>query len=388
VILQRLMQIAHAMSEELRQDADRASARARQAATALACVAVAAGAMPVMAHRAEEQRQDIGAQERSEALLAELERAGSRAPDVDGLYLANLEAPGNALRGAQYSFQGQLVEAPVIQAAATGNIQRPLRGGLIGETPTWKYNPETELHCLSQAVYYEARGESLNGQYAVAEVVINRVRSRHYPDSICGVVFQGSYRRTGCQFTFTCDGSLRRTPRGAPWERAQRVARDVIAGAVPQRTGGATHYHTDWVDPHWNSSLIETTRIGTHIFYRMPRNSERALYASSRRGDLLVAAAALTGADAAATPTLDGVPLESLVVPVEAPPAGALPPGSAPMGAAPVEVSATALPTAIEPDLLPPAAPAPEIVPPAPATAPAGVPEASAPLAADAAVIG
>jgi hypothetical protein len=379
VILQRLMQITRAISMELKADGERASARAKQAATALACVAVAAGAMPVMAHRAEEQREEAALRNQSEALSAALNQVQSGRPvDPATLYMPNAREAGTTQVPNLWAYTGNNDSgAGVTQVSVTGNAQPAtpvsttglVTGRLIGETPTWQANAMSEQDCLARAVYFEARGETLNGQYAVAEVVINRVRSTYYPNTICGVVFQGSQRRTGCQFSFTCDGSLRRGVGGAPWTRAQEVARNVIAGSVPRRTGGATHYHTDWVDPHWNNSLIETTRIGTHIFYRMPRNSERAIYASGRRGDFIMAASAvadaLTGADAAATPTLDGKPLDELVAP-------------------PVDPASRPLP-ADEPVNLTPAPVAPAVATPTPAAAQAtssAQPSAAAPAAA------
>ncbi|HEX6374569.1 MAG TPA: cell wall hydrolase [Allosphingosinicella sp.] len=124
------------------------------------------------------------------------------------------------------------------------------------------------LECLTAAVYYEAAVESTDGQRAVAQVVLNRVRHPAYPRSVCGVVFQGSERTTGCQFTFTCDGALRRTPSAAGWARARRVAEEALAGKVYAPVGWATHYHTNWVVPYWSSSLLKVANVGTHIFFR------------------------------------------------------------------------------------------------------------------------
>lgn len=122
--------------------------------------------------------------------------------------------------------------------------------------------------CLSMAVYYEAASESLDGQRAVAQVVLNRVAHPSYPNSVCGVVFQGSERVTGCQFSFTCDGSLRRKPSIGGMARANMVARDALAGAVYSPVGLATHYHTVWINPYWASSLDMIGTIGAHRFYR------------------------------------------------------------------------------------------------------------------------
>ena len=124
------------------------------------------------------------------------------------------------------------------------------------------------LDCLTQAVYYEAATEATEGQQAVAQVVLNRVRHPAYPASICGVVYQGHERRTGCQFTFTCDGALSRAPMQSYWDRARKVAAAALGGYVYAPVGNATHYHTDWVVPYWASSLVKSAVIGTHIFYR------------------------------------------------------------------------------------------------------------------------
>ncbi|MDP3739881.1 MAG: cell wall hydrolase [Hyphomonadaceae bacterium] len=130
---------------------------------------------------------------------------------------------------------------------------------------------QSEMDCLAEAVYYEARSEDTRGQMAVAEVVMNRVKNPHFPKSVCGVVFQGQYRNTGCQFTFTCDGSTRRQPYGESWDRARAVALHVMMGLNKPVTNKATHYHTDYVNPYWKAGLVETAEIGTHIFYRFPK---------------------------------------------------------------------------------------------------------------------
>ena len=124
------------------------------------------------------------------------------------------------------------------------------------------------LDCLTTAIYYEAASETDDGQRAVAQVVLNRVRHPTYPNSVCGVVYQGSERSTGCQFSFTCDGSLARAPSAAGWVRARRIAAAALAGSVYAPVGLATHYHTFRVLPHWASSLVKSAVIGAHIFYR------------------------------------------------------------------------------------------------------------------------
>lgn len=126
------------------------------------------------------------------------------------------------------------------------------------------------LDCMTAAIYYEAGIESAEGQQAVAQVVINRMRHPAYPNSVCGVVFEGSERQTGCQFTFTCSGAMARPPWAPGWARARTIAGAALNGTVLRRVGMATHYHTDWVYPYWGPRLTKLDKIGTHIFYRWP----------------------------------------------------------------------------------------------------------------------
>lgn len=130
--------------------------------------------------------------------------------------------------------------------------------------------------CLTMAVYYEAASESLEGQQAVAQVVMNRVRHPSYPNTVCGVVFQGSQRSTGCQFSFTCDGSLARRPSVAAWNKARRVASAALGGFVFAPVGLATHYHTTAIYPYWAPSLTPVGTIGAHRFYRFGGLAGRA----------------------------------------------------------------------------------------------------------------
>lgn len=123
------------------------------------------------------------------------------------------------------------------------------------------------IDCLAAATWYEA-GDDAVGQRAVAQVVINRMRHPAFPKSICAVVFQGQERRTGCQFTFTCDGAMRRTPSPAAWVRAREIARMALNGSVFARVGHSTHYHTDWVVPYWSASLDKVAEVHTHLFFR------------------------------------------------------------------------------------------------------------------------
>ena len=124
------------------------------------------------------------------------------------------------------------------------------------------------LNCLASAAYYEAGNQDADGERAVAQVVLNRVRHPAFPASICGVVYEGSTRTTGCQFTFTCDGSLNRRPDADGWRRAMQIAEEALAGAVYAPVGWATHYHADYVVPYWASSMAKNAVVGAHLFYR------------------------------------------------------------------------------------------------------------------------
>ena len=146
--------------------------------------------------------------------------------------------------------------------------------------------------CLAAAGWYEI-GDDARGQRAVMQVVLNRARHSIFPQSVCGVVFQGSERSTGCQFTFTCDGSLlRREPSPAAWARARGIAEAALAGAVDREVGLATHYHADYVVPYWASSLEKSAQVGPHLFYRWPGFwGTKAAFVSRNDGDEPVVAA-------------------------------------------------------------------------------------------------
>lgn len=122
--------------------------------------------------------------------------------------------------------------------------------------------------CLSEALYFEARGETVKGQFAVAEVIMNRVKSSRFPDSLCGVIRQGTGRKYQCQFTYTCDGRKEVIAEKAAYARVAKVARLTIDGTKDELTGGATHYHTTSVRPSWARVYKRTAKIGVHIFYR------------------------------------------------------------------------------------------------------------------------
>ena len=158
----------------------------------------------------------------------------------------------------------KLINAAMPFSSAPVTAARPF--DLSGSDPL---DRRRALLCMTQAVYYEAGFEPLEGRRAVAQVVINRMRHPAFPKSVCGVVYQGA-REPVCQFSFVCDGSLYRRPALGAWKQAERVAEAALDGFVERSVGAATHYHADYVAPYWAPRLAKISQIGTHIFYRWP----------------------------------------------------------------------------------------------------------------------
>ena len=135
-----------------------------------------------------------------------------------------------------------------------------------------------ELQCLAEGMYYEARGEPWKGQLAVGRVILNRVKSQSYPDTVCGVVYQNRHMRNRCQFSFACDGKPDRITEREVWKRVRGYASWLLAGDSKKRgeyqvlasLDAATHYHADYVSPRWAKFFELTARIGRHIFYSDP----------------------------------------------------------------------------------------------------------------------
>ncbi|MEI6644208.1 MAG: cell wall hydrolase [Novosphingobium sp.] len=184
------------------------------------------------------------------------------------------------------------------------------------------------LDCLAAAAWYEA-GDDPSGMRAVVQVVLNRVRHPAFPASVCGVVFQGSERVTGCQFSFTCDGSMAaRRPGAAAWARSRAVAAAALVGAVDPRVGLATHYHADYVVPVWRSGLVKLAQVGLHLFYRWPGTWGSAAVLRESAGGEEPRIGLLAGLSAAHGGAGAG--------PVDADPA-ALPRGAAPLAYLPLD---------------------------------------------------
>jgi len=226
------------------------------------CVVASAMSVNISADNAEEARRRQAALDNEAAMVADLARflAAETATARDALDAPRLK--------------------PAVSVAALASADDPVAGLApfdFTELTVAKLDAE-ERTCLAQAIYYEARSEPRVGQLAVADVVLNRVASRIYPNSICEVVFQGSERRTGCQFSFTCDGSMQARLNKRKWRDAQDLAGAVLAGVRAPISRNATHYHADYVWPHWADKLTPTASIGVHKFYRFP--SRRTLAAA------------------------------------------------------------------------------------------------------------
>jgi spore germination cell wall hydrolase CwlJ-like protein len=205
--------------------------------------------------------------------------------DESALTIARRHDPYTVAGSAQRDRQAELLTARLEQLRGNSAEAGLRRVNLTAPAAAQPFRlggaleASRDLDCLTQAVYYEARGEGRDGMRAVAQVVLNRVRHPAFPKSVCSVVFQGAGRRTGCQFSFTCDGSMRaRVNRGA-WDRARAIASAALSGTVYGGVGNATHFHTTGVSPQWRSSLIRVSQVGDHLFYRFGgRSGSRAAF--------------------------------------------------------------------------------------------------------------
>ena len=138
-----------------------------------------------------------------------------------------------------------------------------------------KDRPNLQWKCLVEALYFEARGEPAQGQFAVAEVILNRVDSPKFPNSICKVVNQGTGRKHACQFSYTCDGKFERIANMPVYNKLVVIARAMIDGGVRQLSGGATYYHATSVQPSWARRFEHTATIGIHKFYKPGKSSAK-----------------------------------------------------------------------------------------------------------------
>jgi spore germination cell wall hydrolase CwlJ-like protein len=232
----------------------RAARPAHIAAVAILALAVVAGGFSYgWAERLDRQAEAAG------VVSAARQAAADRAEHLELMTLTS--APSVAVNSYEAA---QLFNASLPYSSA------PIRAaGAFNLTAASAQDRQEALNCLTQAVYYEAGFEPLDGRQAVAQVVLNRVRHPAFPNSVCGVVFEGAGGPV-CQFSFACDGAMNRAPAPAAWREARRIAQAALDGYVMAGVGRATHYHTDWVAPAWGPRLTKIRQIGDHIFYRWP----------------------------------------------------------------------------------------------------------------------
>lgn len=183
-----------------------------------------------------------------------------------GMNLTALLGQEKAALGAVSGARLEAIVTPPASKSKTGGDKIAYDSVWLASQPAAKGGAEFE--CLATALYFEARGEGIKGQAAVAEVILNRVESPSFPRTICGVVNQSNGR--GCQFSFTCDGYSDRIREQGAWSVARKVARVMIDGAPRKLTDGATYFHTPSVRPSWARRFELTAKIGRHIFYRAP----------------------------------------------------------------------------------------------------------------------
>ena len=190
-------------------------------------------------------------------------------PSGDAFAESNLPKPETVSKNAAPGDVGTFLKSLIAPAKAKRDMQ-PLKAsfskGWLDTQPA--ASGDENWRCLSEALYFEARGETVKGQFAVAEVILNRVKSTRFPGSLCGVIKQGTGRKYQCQFTYTCDGRKEVIAEPKAFERVSKVARAAIDGITVDLTGGATHYHTTSVRPSWSKVYKQTARIGVHVFYR------------------------------------------------------------------------------------------------------------------------
>lgn len=198
--------------------------------------------------------------------VAEITLGASNNPAVqlDEKVSALFGAEKRALNAFEDQGIGRLIEVP----RREGKTEKLYSTEFISNLPV--ANGDKEWACLTEALYFEARGEMIKGIFAVAEVILNRVEDRRYPSSVCGVIYQGTGERFRCQFTYSCDGRPEVVRDKRAYQVVGKIARLMLDGAPRDLTKGATHYHTKSVRPKWARVFPRTATIGFHYFYRQP----------------------------------------------------------------------------------------------------------------------
>ncbi|WP_296595474.1 cell wall hydrolase [Phenylobacterium sp.] len=287
------------------------------------------------------------------ALFLAAGMSGQAADHARALRMAEAAAVGYS--GSYLEAEGQGLRFGLERyALGAGADAQTVANRFANDRGAAKARQRADLECLTEAVYYEARGESARGQAAVAQVVMNRVKHPAFPKSVCAVVFQGA-GRSGCQFSFACDGSMKRRRETLAWNRARDVAARALSGALRGEIGSATHFHTTAVSPAWAPQMLRVANVGTHVFYRFSPYRLRVAPATAPA----VEHAVLTSGEVAAAPELRLMPAlvnekavaESLepvsaTAPAAAKPAAAIAPAAKP-AAKPAEAAALTSPPSL-----------------------------------------
>ncbi len=212
--------------------------------------------------------------------------SADRLAELGGLRVAKLE--GTDTRMSSLSFFGLSVGAGMDEDNASSALANAAQNGprsvdLGAQTATGftvavldsmpAASGDRSWQCLTEALYFEARSETLEGQFAVGEVILNRVDSRKFPNSVCGVVTQGAHRLNACQFSYNCDGKAEHFSEARAYARSGKLAKLLLDGRARVLTDGATYYHTSAVNPSWSRSFTKTAQIGRHIFYNAETTS-------------------------------------------------------------------------------------------------------------------
>ena len=289
--------------------------------------------------------------------------------DASALAIARRHDPYTVAGPAQRDRQAELLTARLERlrdASGPADLRRTNLNALADAARPFRLSnaldASRDLECLTRAAYYEARGEGSDGMRAVVQVILNRARHPAFPRSVCGVVFQGSNRRVGCQFSFTCDGSMRGPVNRAAWNRARDIASAALSGAVYGGVGNATHFHTTNVAPNWRTSLIRVGQVGNHIFYRFGgRAGSSTAFSYEARPSTLGDGAQLVQAGLDPTAPLRQAGQAIAYTALLAQEGLASPPDSSPAGvqASAVPAAPTPVPS-IEPASAPPAVSTPE----------------------------
>ena len=196
---------------------------------------------------------------------------------VNVFFAVSMMAPISAFANSQQAKSLAEIETKGLRAVGSERLEQMIaannKAGNIEFTRSWLANQPAasggdQWRCLSEALYFEARGETVKGQFAVAEVIMNRVKSTRFPGSICSVINQGTGQKYRCQFTYTCDGYAEVIAEPKAYAQVAKIARATLDGAVPAITDGATYYHTTAVKPRWSRVFTRTAKIGVHLFYR------------------------------------------------------------------------------------------------------------------------